>query len=159
MAVAILLVALLAAFVALVVIDSSVAIVLGIMVLIFGGDLLRDLTSALTAPAPESDVSVDEGDDGAATDPEDALERLRVRYADGELSDAEFERRLEILLETGSLGDAERYLASDDAGEAFADDSGRGHGSGNRHGRARGRNSSRSKTEGHSSSELERSTE
>ncbi|WP_049896965.1 SHOCT domain-containing protein [Natrialba chahannaoensis] len=125
------------------------------LVLIFGGDLLRDLVSALTAPAPESDVSVDEEDDGTSDEPEDALERVRIRYADGELSDAEFERRLEILLETGSLGDAERYLAGDDTGEAFADDSGRGHGDG----RTRGHDSSRSNSEGHSSSELERSTE
>ncbi|OIB56408.1 hypothetical protein BBD46_18370 [Natrialba sp. SSL1] len=156
MAVAFLLVALLAAFVALVVIDSSVAVVLGIMVLIFGGDLLRDLTSSLTAPAPASESGTSSDDETDVSDePEDALERLRVRYADGDLSDAEFERRLELLLETGSLSDAERYLAGDDAGEPFEDDSGRGHGNG----RARGHDNRRSNIEDHSSSELERSTE
>ncbi|WP_238386771.1 SHOCT domain-containing protein [Natrialba swarupiae] len=52
----------------------------------------------------------EESDDGE--DPNDALERLRVRYADGELADAEFERRLEILLETETVADVERYLAN-----------------------------------------------
>ncbi|ELY89204.1 hypothetical protein C483_14695 [Natrialba hulunbeirensis JCM 10989] len=151
-AVAFLLVALLAAFVALVVIDSSVAVILGIMVLVFGGDLLRDLISALTppAPTPESGTAVDV-EAHASDEPEDALERLRVRYADGDLSDAEFERRLELLLETGSLGDAERYLAGDSADEEFGTDS--------RHERVRGRSGSRSNTKGHSSSDFERSTE
>lgn len=39
---------------------------------------------------------------------EDALETLRERYARGELTDAEFERRLDRLLETETLEDVER---------------------------------------------------
>jgi 3-hydroxyacyl-CoA dehydrogenase len=37
---------------------------------------------------------------------EDALETLRDRYARGELTDEEFERRVERLLETESVSDA-----------------------------------------------------
>ncbi|WP_081655505.1 SHOCT domain-containing protein [Halopiger goleimassiliensis] len=44
------------------------------------------------------------------SDAEEALEELRARYARGELSDAEFERRLERLLETESLTDARTYV-------------------------------------------------
>ncbi|WP_135828456.1 SHOCT domain-containing protein [Halorussus halobius] len=41
-----------------------------------------------------------------ADDAEAALDRLRRRYADGELTDDEFERRLDRLLETETLADA-----------------------------------------------------
>lgn len=41
---------------------------------------------------------------------EDALDELRARYARGELSDEEFERRVERLLETESLADAQAYI-------------------------------------------------
>lgn len=45
----------------------------------------------------------------AATDEseEDALERLRRRYAEGELTDEQFERKLDRLLETETLEDVE----------------------------------------------------
>lgn len=43
----------------------------------------------------------------ADADGDDALERLRRRYADGELTDAQFERKLERLLETETLEDVE----------------------------------------------------
>lgn len=39
----------------------------------------------------------------------DALEELRNRYARGELSDEEFDRRVERLVETESVRDAEKY--------------------------------------------------
>lgn len=39
----------------------------------------------------------------------DALEELRERYARGELSDEEFDRRVERLLETESVEDAQKY--------------------------------------------------
>jgi uncharacterized membrane protein len=46
--------------------------------------------------------------DSAATDSnEDALQTLRDRYARGELTDEQFERKLERLLETETLEDAE----------------------------------------------------
>ncbi|WP_254863574.1 SHOCT domain-containing protein [Halovivax gelatinilyticus] len=41
---------------------------------------------------------------------EDALETLRRRYATGELTDEEFERRLERLLSTESLDEASAYV-------------------------------------------------
>lgn len=44
-----------------------------------------------------------------ADDKEEALEELRRRYARGEFSDGEFERRVERLLETESLSDAKKY--------------------------------------------------
>ncbi|WP_440766133.1 SHOCT domain-containing protein [Natronorubrum sp. DTA7] len=74
--VAVVIVAVLATFVALMVINSSVAIILAFVGLLFGGDLLRELAEAV----------------------------------DGELSDAEFERRLAGLLETETVADVERYL-------------------------------------------------
>lgn len=40
---------------------------------------------------------------------EDALEELRQRYARGEFTDEEFERRVERLLETESVTDARKY--------------------------------------------------
>jgi uncharacterized membrane protein len=42
-----------------------------------------------------------------ATEDDDALERLRRRYAEGKLTDEQFERKLERLLETETLEDAE----------------------------------------------------
>lgn len=49
--------------------------------------------------------------DGGTTtaEPEDALEELRQRYARGEFTDEEFERRIELLLETESVADAREY--------------------------------------------------
>ncbi|WP_336325861.1 SHOCT domain-containing protein [Halovenus sp. HT40] len=45
----------------------------------------------------------------ADADGDDALERLRRRYADGELTDEQFERKLERLLETETLEDVESH--------------------------------------------------
>lgn len=42
---------------------------------------------------------------------------LRDRYARGELTDEAFERRLEVLVETGSLADVERYLSGREAAD------------------------------------------
>lgn len=44
----------------------------------------------------------------------DALELIRTRYAKGELTDEEFERTLDRLLETETISDAERWLARTD---------------------------------------------
>ena len=103
-------IALLGAFVALAAIESSVAIILIIFSMIFGSEILDKLTRLLETTGDDS------SDEAADENPEDALERLRTRYADGELSDGEFERRLEVLLETETVADVERYLA--DEGEA-----------------------------------------
>jgi len=47
-------------------------------------------------------ILTDDGDetDESESDAEDPIERLKRRYADGELGDEEFERRLERLLQT-----------------------------------------------------------
>jgi hypothetical protein len=47
---------------------------------------------------------------------EDALEELKARYARGELTDEEFERRVERLLETESVEDAEAFLGGGGSG-------------------------------------------
>lgn len=47
------------------------------------------------------------GEDEETTDRDDALEELRARYARGELTEEQFERKLERLLETETLEDVE----------------------------------------------------
>ncbi|MUV58159.1 Uncharacterized membrane protein [Halogeometricum rufum] len=68
-------------------------------------DRLRD-SSAAEVP-PESEVRR-RADEAAADDDSvaDALDRLRDRYARGELSDEQFEHKLEVLLETETPEDA-----------------------------------------------------
>ncbi|MFC4543921.1 SHOCT domain-containing protein [Halosolutus amylolyticus] len=100
-------VALLAAFVALALIDSGLAVIVAIVAFVFGGDVLRELVSGVT----DDEFEADPEDPAADRDrTADALERLRTRYADGELSDDEFERKLETLLSTETLADVERHL-------------------------------------------------
>lgn len=50
--------------------------------------------------------SVRSGGSAPTSETEDALETLRRRYARGELSEAEFERQVERLLETETVADA-----------------------------------------------------
>ena len=52
-------------------------------------------------------ILTDDGDetDEAESDAEEPIERLKRRYADGELGDEEFERRLERLLRTDDEGE------------------------------------------------------
>lgn len=51
---------------------------------------------------------------GSANDTRDALETLRERYAAGELTDDQFERKLERLLDTETLEDAEAWTRERD---------------------------------------------
>lgn len=53
---------------------------------------------------PDREAESDEDTASAADTP---LETIRRRYARGELTDAQFERKLELLLETETLEDAE----------------------------------------------------
>lgn len=53
----------------------------------------------------DGDDSESRGDQAEET----PLETLRRRYAEGELSEAQFERKLDQLLETGTMEDAEEY--------------------------------------------------
>ncbi|WP_416838869.1 SHOCT domain-containing protein [Haloferax sp. DFSO52] len=50
--------------------------------------------------------------DEAGSETEDALETLRRRYASGELTEAEFEEKVERLLETETLGDARQTVST-----------------------------------------------
>lgn len=52
-------------------------------------------------------VTESEGTTESAADTRDALETLRERYAAGELTDEQFERKLERLLDTETLEDAQ----------------------------------------------------
>lgn len=62
-----------------------------------------------------SDTSVDaetadsDGSDGSDVDARDALETLRERYAAGKLTDEQFERKLERLLNTETLENAAQW--------------------------------------------------
>ena len=62
---------------------------------------------------PADDESVGEEDDGRdrrdAFDRRDALDRLRERYAAGELTDEQFEAKLELLLQTETIEDLEYW--------------------------------------------------
>ncbi|PSP32540.1 hypothetical protein BRC64_06440 [Halobacteriales archaeon QH_10_67_22] len=65
---------------------------------------------------------VEGGPDSADEDDTDAaLADLRERYARGEITDAEFERRVERLLETESVDDAETFFDGRDAGRRERD--------------------------------------
>lgn len=77
--------------------------------LLVGYVVVVPLTSVLSGEEDESDTSsVSVGDSTTArTDDETPLERLRRRYAEGELTDEQFERKLERLLETETLEDVE----------------------------------------------------
>jgi uncharacterized membrane protein len=55
------------------------------------------------------------------TDESDPLETLRERYARGELTDEQFERKLERLLETETVEDAEAFHASSPRSQARED--------------------------------------
>jgi uncharacterized membrane protein len=75
-------------------------------------------------PTREDADATDAG--GARTDAEgaddEALARLRERYANGELTDEQFERKVERLLETESLEDVEdRYAGSVGRGDRERD--------------------------------------
>jgi hypothetical protein len=60
----------------------------------YGGVLPLAVSRARSRAGAESAT------DGATDEADDALATLRRRYADGEIDDLEFERRLERLLET-----------------------------------------------------------
>lgn len=60
-------------------------------------------------PEPANTVEHGVGRQHSPRNNRDALETLRERYAAGELTDAQFERKLERLLETETLEDVERW--------------------------------------------------
>jgi hypothetical protein len=66
-------------------------------------------------------------DEAGADDVDAALDRLRDRYARGDLSEAQFERKLEALLETETPEDARERLDRTRDSEARAGDAAREH--------------------------------
>ena len=81
---------------------APVSIILGWFIL---APLVALLGSKLPMiESPEDETAQDETDAPNATEPTvDPVDHLRERYARGELTDSEFERRLDRLLETESL--------------------------------------------------------
>ncbi|ERH13512.1 MAG: putative membrane protein (DUF2078) [halophilic archaeon J07HB67] len=76
-----------------------------LLVAVVGWFLLTPLSAVLRGVAEDDDEATDratESVEAGARDAEtgDPVERLRERYADGELDDVEFERRLEALVAT-----------------------------------------------------------
>lgn len=74
--------------------------------LLVGYVVVVPLTAILFDEDDESET-VEADPTQSTTDEETPLERLRRRYAEGELTDEQFERKLERLLETETLEDIE----------------------------------------------------
>lgn len=94
--------------------------------------LVAILTGDETPPGAGPEWMTSQGADESATDEEpepsraDALETLRDRYARGELTETQFERKVERLLETETLEDARAHVGGGEpgspAGEAASND-------------------------------------
>jgi uncharacterized membrane protein len=84
--------------------------------MLFGYIVIIPITAMVFGEEEEDELATDQAErddaatprDSTATDSnEDALQTLRDRYAKGELTDEQFERKLERLLETETIEDAE----------------------------------------------------
>jgi len=83
------------------------AVVVPIVAMLYGEENEQEAQrSYRNRDREESRVGRDQRTHGSETD-DGPLETLRRRYARGELTDAQFERKLEALLETETLEDAE----------------------------------------------------
>ncbi|ELZ47524.1 hypothetical protein C464_08440 [Halorubrum coriense DSM 10284] len=73
----------------------------------------EDDEESVVVESETGSVRVERGDsterDAATGDTADALERLRTRYANGDLTDEQFERKLDRLLETETPEDAAEW--------------------------------------------------
>ncbi len=85
---------------------------------LLGYAVVLPLVAVLTGPGapPEPPEPPGRGDrqrserrEDATESKQDALDRLRDRYADGDLTDGQFERKLDRLLETETVEDAAEY--------------------------------------------------
>ncbi|WP_436926502.1 SHOCT domain-containing protein [Halosimplex amylolyticum] len=87
----------------------------------FGGGMPLAVSLAKWYESRETDKGVRASDRGLSIEREEgadeALEALRDRYARGEIDDVEFETRVERLLETESIDDAETFLRGGEADE------------------------------------------
>jgi uncharacterized membrane protein len=94
---------------ALLMLDAPTEIWLAVM--LFGYVAVVPAVSMLYDDEEATEWTQESGADGTAepdeADAETALQRLRRRYAEGELTDEQFERKLERLLETETLEDIE----------------------------------------------------
>jgi uncharacterized membrane protein len=95
------------------------AVVVPLVSLLRGRD--DDSEARRDSGADTEQVAAAESDDGVDA----ALDRLRDRYARGELSEAQFERKLEALLETETPEDARERLERTDASDVRVDDTAR----------------------------------
>ena len=89
-------------------IEFWVIFAIGYAVVVPLTSLLRGRSAASARDRPRE--SGRDGSEGADADADDALDRLRDRYARGELSEAQFERKLETLLETETPEDARERI-------------------------------------------------
>ena len=86
--------------------------------MLFGYIVIVPLVSILSGEEESEWLDeVSENDDPTATDSDDeredvadALDRLRTRYANGDLTDEQFERKLDRLLETETPEDAAEWV-------------------------------------------------
>ena len=88
------------------------------MVWVLGFAVLVPLLSVLLGVEDDSESDVEQRGktEVETSDGRDALETLRDRYARGELTDEQFERKLERLLETETIEDVEDARRRVDAG-------------------------------------------
>lgn len=77
------------------------------VVFVLGFAVVLPLTGAIAGWYEERTAGAESDEEGSDDERTDALAELRRRYADGEIEEAEFERRVERLLETESVADAE----------------------------------------------------
>lgn len=88
----------------------SITFILGFFILIPLIGLLGEDFPLIEAGDVESSVN-------ETTDDEDPLTTLRQRYANGKIDEAEFERRLELMLETEDVQESTTTSNSDDVSD------------------------------------------
>jgi len=81
------------------------------LVFVIGFAVVVPLVDTLFGEEEAADEPDRPAPDAAPTSKQDALDTLRDRYARGDLSDAEFERKVERLLETESPESAREHVA------------------------------------------------
>jgi uncharacterized membrane protein len=87
------------------------------MIFVIGWVVLTPLAGMLSAEDEDADADASDADPASTAttgadevSPKDALETLRARYARGELTEEQFERKVERLLETETVEDARDHV-------------------------------------------------
>jgi uncharacterized membrane protein len=83
------------------------------VIFVMGWVVLTPLANILTDHDEGDETPPTEVDDEREGDTQDALETLRDRYARGELTEEQFERKVERLLETETVEDARDRVAGE----------------------------------------------